>query len=222
MLPGPHEKIVYTGESLRFAWQKTKENLGFLIVFWLLYLALMAFASWALEIIFPGEGGNETIRQILNWVTTIFLGMGVTKIHLDIVDGKKPSLNDILATLPYFINFLITSTLYTLITIAGFILLIIPGVIWFYKYLLSPYFVIDKNMDPIAALKASAKATRGEKFNLFILTSTFPLIIFLGVLALGIGILVAMPVVYLAQAYVYRRLEERMIEPLTFPTAHAQ
>ena len=53
-----------------------------------------------------------------------------------------------------------------LIVLAGFILLIIPGIIWSIKYQYMIYLVIDKNMGIRESMKLSAAMTDGVKWDL--------------------------------------------------------
>jgi hypothetical protein len=68
------------------------------------------------------------------------------------------------------------------------------------------YFVVDKNKNPIEAIKASWEATAGSELNLLVLWFASLGIVILGVLALFVGLLAAIPVVLLAVTFVYRRL----------------
>ena len=93
-----------------------------------------------------------------------------------------------------------------LIMFCGFLLLIIPGIIWAIGFQLAPYFVVDKGMDPLEALKKSWAATRGAKWNLFLFGLLLGLINMLGFLALMVGLLFTLPLSMVAMAYVYRKL----------------
>jgi hypothetical protein len=68
------------------------------------------------------------------------------------------------------------------------------------------YFVVDKGMGPIEALKASARITKGNRMRLLALFAAGMLISLFGALALIVGLLVAIPVITLASVHAYRRL----------------
>jgi uncharacterized membrane protein len=101
--------------------------------------------------------------------------------------------------------------LYGLAILIGLILLIVPGVYLAIKYQFVPYLIVDKGMDPIEAFTESAKMTNGQKWNLFLLILLYILILFVGLLALGVGLLVAAPIVMIAQAYVYKKLSSNAV-----------
>jgi len=69
----------------------------------------------------------------------------------------------------FFPVFLFGLILYTLITLVGTILLIIPGIIWGIKFQFFGYFIVDKGLEPIEALKRSAAITKGVRWSLLFL-----------------------------------------------------
>jgi len=90
--------------------------------------------------------------------------------------------------------------------LGGTILLIVPGVIWAVKFQFFSYFIIDKGLGPIEALKKSSAITKGVKWNLLGFDLLIGGIALLGVLALLIGLLAAIPTAMIAMAFVYRKL----------------
>jgi len=88
--------------------------------------------------------------------------------------------------------------IYGLIVCAGLLLLIVPGIIWALKYSLYGYFVIDRNMGPLEALKASAEATEGAKGELFSLALLLFGVQILGLICLCVGLLFTIPLALVA------------------------
>jgi uncharacterized membrane protein len=132
-------------------------------------------------------------------------------ISLKIVDGKKPEFADIYKHYNLLLNYFLGSLLYGLVIIAGFILLIIPGIYWGIKYQFITYLIIDKKMGPLEAFKKSGKLTNGVKMKLFWLGIAFIGITIVGMLLIGIGLIVAWPVIALAAAHVYRKLSPKSV-----------
>lgn len=91
--------------------------------------------------------------------------------------------------------------------IGGFILLIVPGVIWCIKYSFAPILVIDKKMRPMEAIRESGRLTAGSKGKVFLFGIVSMLVVMLGYIALFVGSLVSIPVSMLAWVHVYRSLE---------------
>ena len=88
--------------------------------------------------------------------------------------------------------------------LGGLILFIVPGIIAALTFGLAPYIVIDKGLGPIAALKESARITKGNRLRFLALSGATTLIMLLGILALFVGVFVAMPVIMLATIAAYR------------------
>jgi uncharacterized membrane protein len=103
--------------------------------------------------------------------------------------------------------------------LGGLILLIIPGIIWAIKFSLCFYFVIDKGLGPIEALKASSRTTMGIKWQLFGFGILCGLINFLGLLCLFIGGFATYPTVLVANVLVYRQLLAQTPELVEFGIA---
>ena len=70
--------------------------------------------------------------------------------------------------------------LYGLIVLAGMILLVIPGIIWAVKLQYFSYFIIDKKLAPIEALKESSRITTGIKWDVFAFCSVLIVINLIG------------------------------------------
>jgi uncharacterized membrane protein len=68
------------------------------------------------------------------------------------------------------------------------------------------YLIVDRDMGPIEAMKLSAKMTYGYKKRLFLVGLISIGVIVIGALVLLVGLLVALPVVVLVWAYIYRKL----------------
>lgn len=68
------------------------------------------------------------------------------------------------------------------------------------------HFVLDTGLGPVAALRASVALVRRNPSASVVLFVVSSLTLVVGVLACGVGVLVAVPVVALAQAHVFRTL----------------
>ena len=121
------------------------------------------------------------------------------------VDGYKPEFGDFFK-LHNFGAFVIAAILVAIATTIGVILLIIPGIaIAFFLYW-TLHFVIDRNMNATDAIQSSFNAIKSDAGNLFTLAVLNTLIIIVGLLALGVGLLVAYPIAILGAVYAYRAI----------------
>ncbi|HEY3375749.1 MAG TPA: hypothetical protein VGK02_11925 [Candidatus Aquicultor sp.] len=165
-----------------------------------------------------GEDGSLTdlILAVVGFILSLILlpvqiivSIGAINIANKLTLEQKVAFSDLSSSYRLFFRFLGSSILAGIIALIGFILLIIPGIILAIRLQFYMYLIVDKNAGAIEALQQSWNMTKGLTGRLFLFGSLLFLIEILGVLALGVGILVAIPVIYLAQAYVYRILADR-------------
>ena len=100
------------------------------------------------------------------------------------------------------------------------LLLIIPGIIKFYAYLMVPYILADNpKIGAQRAIELSNMMTRGEKFNIFVLHLSFLGWYILGALALFIGVFFVQPYFDATMAQLYQVLRRKAIEDKLTTTA---
>lgn len=92
------------------------------------------------------------------------------------------------------------------------LLLVIPGIIKAYEYMMVPYILTEyPDMQPSEVLKKSSEMMYGNKWNAFVLSLSFIGWMFLSALTLGIsGILFSNPYLYGAHAGLYDRLKAQV------------
>jgi len=200
------------GESLRFGWNRTKDNLGLFIVYLIILFSVEFFFS-----AFAGlfEDSLPFLSFIFNvglWIVNIISVIFTIKIGLRLYDNERIGSYGFLSfSSSLFFKFLLGYILYLIVVLIGLILLIVPGMYLAIKYQFVPYLIVDKNMDVIEAFKKSGKMTDGSKWNLFLLIILLVIIVLLGFLAFIVGIFVALPIAMVAVAYVYRELSSNEV-----------
>lgn len=199
-------------EAIGFGWEITKRKL----VFFIFLILFVLFISFLTNIV-PSYVLEETpllsvIISIVSFVINIFVQMGLIRITLKFCDNREGEFNDLRSTFPLFFKFLLGVVLYSLIIIAGLILLVVPGIIWGIRYQYVGYLIIDQNLDPIEALKKSSEITSGFKWDLFLFNIILGLINIMGFLLLIVGLFVSVPTTILAYAFVYRKLTSQLPE----------
>lgn len=200
-------KQINIGEAIRFGWESFKKHAGFLIglslLLGVLYIA-MDFAGKA----FKDEGSMvfNILLQILFFIFGMLLSIGTTKIYLKLQDGQEAPFTELINHSELLWKYFVGQILYGLIVLGGLILLVIPGIYWAIKYMYTETLIIDKGMDPFLALKKSGEMTKDIKLRLIVFMLAQLGIAILGVIALGVGLLVAIPVIMFAHLYVYRYL----------------
>lgn len=199
-------------DVLGYGWSVMKANLWFFIGMGVVYVLIQQLPNIANALVknmsFTRPVGTtlSMLLSIAGWIISIVLAIGIIKIALSFCDQQKPAFGTLFNAQGCFWRYVGVMILYTLIILAGFILLIIPGIIWAIKYSLCYYFVVDKGLDPVNALKASARTTMGAKWELLGFGIVCALINILGMLCLIIGIFATYPMILIASALVYRQL----------------
>ena len=209
-------------EAVSFGWDTFKQNVSFFIGL----LIIMAIITFVPDYI--SKQTKETMPLISLVVSVaavclrIFVGMGMIKIALKFCDNERGEFADLFSCSQFFLAYLAGSILYGLIMFGGLLLLIVPGVIWEIKFQYFKYLIIDNGMDPIEALKASAKITDGTKGDLFIFGLLLTAINILGAFALILGLFVTIPLTMLADAFVFRALAKQEGFFAVAPTAEGK
>ena len=191
-------------EALTFGWDAFKSRVGFFIILLLLLGVLAAIPQFLIkhtEIV-----GLRVTLVIINQLLQYFLTVGLVKIGIKVVDGSEVRIIDLFSGGPVFVTYVLGALLFTLIVLAGFVLLAVPGIILSVMLQYYSYFIIDKNMGPVESIKASAALTKGVRWKLFGFGLALLLINIAGALLLVVGLFVTIPVSLVAVAFVYRKL----------------
>ncbi len=200
------ERKFSIGEAIRFGWNTMRHNIGFFIG-----LLIVAFLIENLPGIIAHFASRDFplisfVLYLVGWLLGFVVHMGLIKISLRFCDGIKGKLNDLLSSFNLLLPFIAGSIVYVLIIFGGFVLFIIPGIIWGIKFSLFPYFIVDEGLGPIEAMKASSRATTGAKWDLFLFGLLLGLINFVGAIVFFIGLFATISTSMVAYAYVYRDL----------------
>ena len=194
-------KKIEIKKAFSYGWNTVKGDFWYFVGLASLYLVLSNLFTYL-----PKK--YDDIASILSTILSAFLVCGLLKILLNYYDGEKAKLVSMFDHGKYFLRVLGAQILIILITFAGLCLLIVPGLIWALRYQFVINLIVDKDMGIREAMAESARLTHGVKWRLLLFDLALTGIVILGAIALGVGILVAFPVVYLAEIYVYRKLLE--------------
>jgi len=193
-------------EAIRFGWNMMKSNLGFFIGLLVVVGLIYFIPDFIAELLKEDAPILSIIISIASWVLDMVIQMGLIRISLRFCDNEKGEFADLFSCFPLFFKYLLGLILYGLIILGGMILLIIPGIIWAIKFQFFSYFIVDKGLGPIEALKRSSAITRGAKWDLFLFGLLLGLINLLGAICLLIGLFATVPTAMVAMAFVYRKL----------------
>ncbi|MDL2363253.1 MAG: YciC family protein [Patescibacteria group bacterium] len=103
------------------------------------------------------------IAKVLSYAVSTLLSLALVYALLKSVDGEKVSITDAVSKpLNRFSNYFVAQILITISVLIGLVFLIIPGIIIGIRLSLVGYFIVDKNIGPVEAYKASLAATKGK------------------------------------------------------------
>ena len=193
---------------IQFGWETFKKRPWFFIgaaaVLVLLY-AVAGAITGGVNAAFGGSSGDETLAgKLVSYALGVLISMGAAAFFLAAHDRPETVELAALWHPQPFLKYLGTSLLATLAVGIGLLLFIVPGLVAMVLFMFSPFLVIDRELGPIEALKESVRVTEGNRWPLLGFVLLLMLIVLAGTLALGVGLLVAIPVVSLAMVHAYR------------------
>ena len=128
------------------------------------------------------------------------------------------SLFEFFRNFDHAIKIVLVSLLTMIIVFVGLLLLIVPGIIFAYRYSQALYIISEnKDMDVVDALKASRRMMQGKKMNLFLFQLSFIGHILLGMITFGIYMLYALPYIQLSMHNYYLHLKSNNPELIQAP-----
>lgn len=199
---------IHPVEIIKEAWIVTKKNLSFLVGI------TIGFAL--LQFIFGFLGGllekNSQILfilfQIIVTIFSIMVTMGVQWIALKLLRSEPVVFGNMLDPVKLFWRYVGVSVVYGFVVFVGLMLLIVPGIVWALKYRLVWYLVLDKKLPVFEAFKESGVMTYGYKKDILFVGIALSLLNLCGLILFGIGLMVTIPLSWIATALVYKTILE--------------
>lgn len=164
-------------------------------------------------------GPGFVVRMLgsaLAGLVTTFIGQllaaGLIKSALNFVDGKAVNVGDIMAwaSKP---NVVTAAAIVSGATFVGSLLCYLPGLIVSFLTWFTMFYVVDKDMAPMDAVKASYNLVTSRLGDMVLLAVLSFVTILVGVLACLVGVLAAIPVVLVGAAYTFRLLNNEPVVP---------
>lgn len=199
-----------TGETIKAGWEKFKAHMFFLLMlFGILVVSQIIFGL--LEEATKEMGLFSVVVSLTTSLLGMFMSLGFIRLYLDLIDSDiEGKLSTLFSPNQFFWSYLGASILFGLAVGIGFLLLIVPGIYIAVKYQFYSELIVDKKMSALEALKKSGEITDGVKWQLFGFGLALIGVNILGVLALGIGLFVTIPLSSVAYFMVYRKLSVRL------------
>ncbi|MEO6472751.1 MAG: hypothetical protein ABIR57_12270 [Aeromicrobium sp.] len=224
----PPPNGVDIGETFRWAWKKFQENPATLVVGTLLLAVASGVVYFIAFLIFHGlfinspsfdaetgtfSGGSGFFASIfvsalvsaLSSIAVYVFQANLVRVSLKTVDGAKPEIGELFV----FENLnktIVTAALLAAGTFVGTILCYVPGLIFSVLAAYTIYFLVDNGKEPIDAIKSSISFVIANIGTLIIVILASVAALIVGAILCGVGLLVAIPVVILVNAHVFRTL----------------
>ena len=215
--PGP--ETYSPTEAIGYGWRKFRASPGTLLVPVLVLGVGLILLSALLQSILVGGSDLASMRSmgpmsvLVNMVTTIaaqLVSAALIKAGLEVVDGRRPGLGELFAGWDK-VQVLIAALLIGVLETIGILLCIIPGLIVAFLVQFTMYFIVDRGSSATQAIKESFSMTSANVANILLFFVLAFLVTLLGALACFVGLLVAVPVVIVAQAYTFRVLQRQPV-----------
>jgi uncharacterized membrane protein len=172
-----------------------------LIIGWVIGMPSGAYGWFQFDAVVAGIFGFFALLYGLLIVGPV--NYGVSFAFLKAARGDKLEITDMFAGFRNYWNAVLANLLVGAIVFVGFILLIIPGIIFACKLAFTPYLVVDRKMEVIEAVKASWSMTSGHAWKIFFIGLLSIPIVIVGLILLIIGIIPAIMWISLTLASLY-------------------
>ena len=164
--------------------------------------------SVSLGLVLSGwEKGDLHLSQSM--VISALVSLGVIRILLNIHDNVEATIEQLFTSYPLLLKYIVANLLYNILVVVGLIALIVPGIIFAIRLEFYGFFIVDEKCGIIESFSRSWELTQGIANKLFLFNIIATIIIGIGALLLGIGLLVAVPVVMLAMTFIYRKIKKQ-------------
>ena len=144
---------------------------------------------------------------MITQVFSIFIGLGLARIGLNLVSGKEVSVGMLFGEGDKLLRALGATILFGLMMFCGLLLLIVPGVYIALRYGQYMVAIVDRDMGIMESLSYSSSLTTNNRLNLLLLYLLAMAIVIAGMLACGVGLIFAGPVVWLMYLVAYRWMQ---------------
>ena len=224
----PGSEPLDVGACVQRGFELTKRQFGTILLVGLVYFAAFMALSLVMGIIqgvsavasgsaVHTSGGQPTpsgiglviliVSQLITQVFSMFIGLGMTRIGLNLVSGKPVAVGMLFGEGGKLLRVIGATVLFGLVVGVGFMLLIVPGVYLALRYGQYMIAIVDRDlgiMDSFAYCSALTTNNRGKLCVLALLAMAIALA---GLMACGVGLIFAGPVVWLSYMVAYRWLQ---------------
>jgi uncharacterized membrane protein len=212
------------GSAIGYGFNKFGKHWGPLVLVTLVLLLGSAVVQGVQRVVVPApdsadglSGGFFGVAVIvsllfsaLSWVVQLIIQSVIVKGSLDVTRGRPLDLGSATSGINWG-QVIIASLIIGAMTFVGLLLCILPGIAVIFFTFFTLFFVIDRGEDAVSAIKSSFTMVKNNAGVLILFFLAQIALLIAGLCAFFVGLLVAIPVVVLAQAYTFRVLSGEQV-----------
>ncbi|SEG18849.1 glycerophosphoryl diester phosphodiesterase membrane domain-containing protein [Parabacteroides chinchillae] len=192
-------------EVFSTSWKYTKSQIWVLVGL----LIGMFILSFTLGIFALPSSGSITGQIIVNFISIIIsliFSMGYIKNLFQTLDGIEPQFSAYGQQARKIFTYCTASIIVGIAVFIGCLVFLIPGIYLALRLQFFAAFIVEEDASFMDSIKRSWEITQGQVGQLFMLILAMLGIMIVGILLFGIGILFAMPLIYMMYCYTFRKL----------------
>ena len=190
-------------ELIKEGFRRIEGVKGTFVIAFVLYIFAAIVLQIILGFIFPSPPApaepnyiNQQIVTILSYPVLMPLMVGIIMLAINHSRGEQIDYRSIFNYYHLTGTLSLAAILIYIMTVIGFLLLILPGIYLSIAYVFTLPLIVDKNMNVWEAMEFSRKTVTKHWFKVFALMFLLSLIMGVGILALGIGLIWAVPLMF--------------------------
>ena len=194
------------GEVLKTANEK---QVGFKFNY---YIAMIIYGAVSIAITLVQEATvgttGDLAASLVEIIVTLILfplGVGLGLLGIRRAAGKETPVSTLWEPYSHALPLIVMFVLMAVLIVAGFFLLVLPGIYLSIAYSFAPYLIVEKNMGVWEALETSRKAITQYWWRYFGLMIVALVLIIIGAIPLLIGLIWVLPIVAIATGEVFAK-----------------
>ena len=176
------------------------------------FAAVFVYAVISIVITLIQEAAAGSVGDVVASVVEILitfvlfpLGVGLGLLGIRRAAGKETPVSTLWEPYSHAIPLIVMFLLMAVLVVAGFFLLVLPGIYLSIAYSFAPYLIVEKNMGVWEALETSRKAITQYWWRYFGLMLVAMVLIIIGSIPLLIGLFWVLPIVAIATGEVFAK-----------------
>lgn len=187
------------------SWKRTKTQIWVLAGL-IIGMSIISFTLGAFAMPMQTSLVGTIVVNVVSFLISLIFGLGYIKNIFQALDGEEPQFSAYGQQARKIITYFVAEILAGIVITIGLCLFIIPGIYLALRFQFCAAIIVEEDAGIIESLKRSWEITAGQEVSLFFLMLAMIGIVILGLILLGIGIFVAIPLIYMMQCYVFRKL----------------